>query len=386
MNGARSSERFETVIIGGGQAGLAVGYHLARRERPFVILEANERIGDSWRGRWDSLRLFTPRYNGLPGMSFSAPVRSYPTKDEVADYIEAYAARFHLPVRTGVLVDRVCREGDRYVVTSGDRIFEADDVVVATGPYQTPRVPDFSVEIDRGIVQLHTSEYRNPSQLAGGGVLVVGAGNSGAEIALEASSTHPTWLSGRDTGQEAPFRVGSLADRLFTPPFWFLVTYVFTTKTSVGRKLRRMGRTKGQPLVRVKRKDISAAGIERVPRVVGVRNGSPVLADRRVLDVANVIWCTGFRPDFGWIDLPVFDEDGEPVHDRGVVDSQPGFYLVGRFYLYSLTSSLLGGVGRDAEHIAKHIASRRPKGRPAKEGVTGLSSDSSSDLRARSSG
>ena len=366
------SERFETVIIGGGQAGLAAGYHLARLERPFVILEANERLGDSWRKRWDSLRLFTPaRYDGLPGMPFPAAAWSSPTKDEVANYIEEYAAHFVLPVRTSVRVDALSREQDRYVVAAGSRRFVADNVVVASGAYHTPRVPAFAPRLDVRIVQLHSSEYRNPFQLRDGGVLVVGAGNSGAEIALEVAGSHPTLLSGRDTGQEAPWRIGSLPDRLLTPPIWLLLTHLFTSKNLVGRKLRDKGGSMGHPLIRVKPKDISAAGIERVPRTVGVQNGHPALKDGRVLDVTNVIWCTGFRPAFGWIDLPVFGEHGEPVHERGVVGSEPGLYFVGRFFLHALTSSLIGGVGRDAKHIAKHIASRAPFDRPTAGALSG---------------
>jgi putative flavoprotein involved in K+ transport len=363
MNGVW--ERFETVVIGGGQAGLSVGYHLAKRGRPFVILDANERIGDSWRKRWDSLRVFTPaRYDGLPGWAFPAPPRSFPTKEEVADYLEAYAGRFDLPVRTGARVDRLAKEGDRYVVTAGDRRFEAENVVVATGVYQTPRIPSFASELDPSIVQMHSTGYRNPSQLRKGGVLVVGAGNSGAEIAVEASRDYPTWLSGRDTGQE-PTRPGSRPDRLLTPLIWFMVTHVLTMRTPIGRKVERKFRDRGIPLAGGMRKDIAAAGIEWVPRVAGVREGLPVLEDGRVLEVANVIWCTGYMLDFRWIDLPVFDKDGRPVHDRGIVGSEPGLYFVGLVYLYSLSSALIGGAGRDAEYIAEHIASRSAKSHSA---------------------
>jgi putative flavoprotein involved in K+ transport len=350
------AERIETVIVGGGQAGLSTGYHLARRGRPFVILEANERIGDSWRKRWDSLRLFTPaRYNALPGSTFPASAWSFPGKDQVADYLEAYAAAFDPAVRTGVRVDKLSKEGDRFVVAANGRRFEADHVIVASGAYQRPRIPAFAAELDPSLVQMHSSSYRHPSQLQAGGVLIVGASNSGAEIALEVARTHRTWLSGRHPGQE-PFRPGSRWDRATIPLVWWLATRVLTVKTPMGRKVRDTFATRGLPLARVRPKDFAAASIERLPRTAGVRDGLPVLDDERVLEVANVIWCTGYVPDFAWIDLPVFADDGTPVHDRGVVGSAPGLYFVGLMFLYALASSLVGGVGRDAEHIAKQIA------------------------------
>jgi putative flavoprotein involved in K+ transport len=358
-------ERVDTVVVGGGQAGLATGWHLARRGRPFVILDADERVGDQWRRRWDSLRLFTPaRYSGLPGMGFPAPAWHYPTKDEVADYLESYAARFQLPVRGGVRVDGLTRQGDRFLVSAGERRFEADNVVVASGAYHTPRVPAFAGELDPAVNQLHSSGYRRPAQLREGGVLVVGAANSGAEIALEASGAHPVWLSGRHPGSE-PTRAGSRLDRLFTPPFWFAINHVLTVGSPIGRKVRPRLLGVGTPLARVRRRDLEAAGVERVPGTAGTRDGLPLLEDGRVLEVANVVWCTGFRPDFSWIDLPVFDADGQPRHDRGVVAAEPGLYFVGLFFLSAVASSLVGGVGRDAAHIADRIAARVP----AEEGL-----------------
>jgi putative flavoprotein involved in K+ transport len=350
-----------TAVIGGSQSGLAVGYHLTQRRLPFVILDDNERIGDAWRKRWDSLRLFTPgRYSGLPGMPFPGSPSSYPTKDEAADYMEAYARHFKLPVRTGVRVDRLSRLDGRFALTCGGDTLFAENVVVATGAYHKPRLPPFARELDEHIVQLHSKQYRNPTQIQKGGVLVVGAGNSGAEIAVELAPRHQTWLSGRDTGQE-PTRAGSLPDQLFVPFMWFMATRVLTVKTPFGRKVRDhfLDPPRGIPLGRVRRKDFAAAGIQRVPHMSGTRNGSPVLEDGRILDVSNVIWCTGFTPHYDWIDLPLPAHNGVPVHDRGIVAACPGLYFVGLPFLYSLSSALVGGVGRDAKYIVDHLASTR---------------------------
>ena len=347
---------YDTIVIGGGQAGLATGYYLKQQGRQFIILDANERIGDSWRKRWDSLRLFTPaRFDGLPGMRFPAPGHVFPTKDEMADYLEAYALRFELPVRTSITVDCLSRRDGRFMITAGDRLFEADNVVLAMSSWQKPRVPLFAGELDPNIVQLHSSEYQNASQLRDGGVLIVGAGNSGAEIALESARGHPVWLSGRDTGH-VPFRIDSAAARFIVIPilFRFIFHRVLTRDTPIGRRTPHKVLSQGMPLVRTKPKDLSAAGIQRVPRVVGARGGRPLLEDGRVLDVANIIWCTGFHPGFSWIDLPVFGEQ-EPLHERGVVISEPGLYFVGLNFLFAASSSMIHGVGRDAQYVAQAI-------------------------------
>jgi putative flavoprotein involved in K+ transport len=351
-------ERFDTVVIGGGQAGLAVGYYLAKQGRQFVILDASDRVGDAWRKRWDSLRLFTPAvWNGLPGWRFPGSRRSYPTKDEMADYLEAYAESFDLPVRSRVKVDALSRDGDRYVIAAGEGRFEADRVVVATGAHHVPRLPEFAEELAPDIVQLHSSKYRNPSQLQTGGVLVVGVGNSGAEIAFEVSRTHTTWLAGKPTGQ-VPVPHGSLRGRTGFRVFKFLGHRVLTRKTPIGRKVGPKVVAKGPPLIRVREKELAAADVERVPRVTGVRDGLPLLEDGKTIGVANVIWCTGFRQDHSWIDLPVFDEDGELLHDRGVVDSESGLYFVGLIFQYAVSSDVLPGVSRDARYVAKQIARR----------------------------
>ena len=366
MDNIRSAERVQVVVIGAGQAGLSVGYCLARLGLSFVILDANARVGDAWRKRWDSLRLFTPaKYDGLIGLPFPAPPFSFPTKDQMADYLETYARHFNLPVRTGVRVDRLRREETLYVVEAGNRRIEADHVVIAMATFQAPRVPEFARALDPAIVQLHSSEYRNPAQLRPGDVLLVGAGNSGADIAIDVSRTHKTWLSGRHPGH-IPFRLESPIARLILP-FLFRVVFhrILTVDTPLGRRGKRSFISMGHTLIRVKPADLAAAGVERVPRVAGVRDGKPLLADGRLLDVANVIWCTGFHPGLSWVDLPgpIYGEDGEPQQERGIAPGEPGLYFVGLQFLYSASSTMIHGIARDAERIADTIAERVQKRR-----------------------
>ena len=368
-------ERIDTVIIGGGQAGLSVGYHLARRGKRFVILESHQRVGDSWRARWDSLRLFSPaRFDGLDGLPYPASPYEFPRKDEMANYLESYVARFELPVRTEMRVTSVSRVGDRYLVAAGGTTFEADHVVVAMSNYQTPRIPDFAGELDPSIVQLHSSDYRNLTQLRPGGVLVVGAGNSGSEIALEAArGGHDTWMSGRDVGH-VPFRINSRAARWFVLRLLFRGVFhrVLTLGTPMGRKVRPKVIGHGAPLIRVKPDDFVAAGVRRVGRTTRVAGGRPALDDGRTLDVANVVWCTGYHPGFSWIELPVFDADGEPVHDRGVARGEPGLYFVGLHFLYAMSSAMIHGVGRDADYVAGLIAQRSRSATPVAERVAAI--------------
>jgi putative flavoprotein involved in K+ transport len=361
MEGRRELERIHTVIIGGGQSGLSVGYHLARRGLPFVILDANARVGDSWRHRWDSLRLFTPaRFNGLDGWPFPAAPDVFPTKDEMADYLESYAAHFSLPVRARTRVTKLSKRDGTFIVDTDSGSIAADQVVVAMATYQASRIPRLAKELDPSIVQLHSGAYRNPAQLREGGVLLVGAGNSGAEIAIEVARTHRTWMSGRDVG-EVPFRISSWVGQHLLAPFVLRVLFhrILTVNTPLGRKVRPGVLSRGGPLIRTRRSNLRTAGVERVVRVAGVKDGWPVLTDGRVMrDVANVIWCTGYHAGFDWIDLPVLDEDGEPRHERGLVASEPGLYFVGLHFLYALSSTMIHGVGRDASRVVDAIVRR----------------------------
>jgi putative flavoprotein involved in K+ transport len=359
MNSPFDVTKVPTIVIGGGQAGLSVGYHLKKHDLPFLILDANAHIGDAWRNRWDSLRLFTPaRYAGLDGMPFRAPGDTFPTKEQVADYMVDYVQRFRLPVRNSTRVDKLWREGGPFMLAAGSQRFEAENVIVAMSNYQVPRIPDFARNLDPAIAQLHSHHYRNPSQLREGGVLIVGVGNSGADIGIEVARTHRTWISGKESGH-IPFPIESYIARNFLVRLVrFVGHHVLSVKTPLGRKLRPKMLHRAAPLVRVKPKDLLAAGIERVPRTVGVKNGLPQLADGRTLEVENVIWCTGYRHDFPWIELPIFADNGDPMHQNGIVTNVPGMYFVGLHFLYAMSSATLIGVGRDAERIVEAVASR----------------------------
>ncbi|MFI0408232.1 flavin-containing monooxygenase [Actinomadura sp. 3N508] len=336
----------DVVVIGGGQSGLAVGRRLRETGRSFVILDAHDEVGGAWRARWTSLRLFTEaRFTELPGMPFPGDPKAYPSKDDMADYLVRYAERFELPVRLGTTADQVKRNDGGYLVATNRGEFEARDIVVATGG--TPRTPEFASDLDPGIRQLHSSRYRDPSQLADGPVLLVGAGNSGSEIALDMTG-RTTYLSGRDVGR-SPLING--------PFFWWLVHRRFTVDTVAGRRIRKKLLSGATPLVRVRPKQLEAAGVRRVGRTTGVTDGRPVV-DGEPLDVANVLWCTGFHLDFSWIDVPVFDSAGWPVHYRGTVADAPGLYFMGLPFQYTITSGVVGGVGRDAEHIVEHLMAR----------------------------
>lgn len=352
---------YNTVVVGGGQAGLSTSYHLTRLGLDHVVLDENEQVGASWRDRWDSLRLFTPgRYNELPGMPYPGSPHSLPGKDDIADYLAAYSARFDLPVRNGIRVDRLTAEEDGYVVATSNGGVKSVNVVVATGGFHHPRIPDFAKSLDPEIGQMHSSEYRRPSQVREGPVLVVGAGQSGAEIALELAKDHQVWLSGEDHGEE-PARPGSALDRIVAPIMVFAATKVINVANPIGRRVRDhfLHPPKGIPRAGGTRKRIREAGIEWVGKTSGTEGRRPKLEGGRVLEVNTVVWCTGFRPDYHWIDLPIFDRNGYPRHDRGVVESQPGLYFMGLLFQRTLGSALLVGVGKDAEHVATHIKARQ---------------------------
>jgi putative flavoprotein involved in K+ transport len=355
-----SVEPVETLIIGAGHAGLATAHHLRKSSRSCLVVDAHERVGDGWRHQWDTLKLYSPaKYDGLPGMPFPAPPWSFPGKDDVAAHLEAYAQQLDVPVRLGTRVDRVAAHGDGYVTTCGDDTIFSDNVVVATGTLGgAPAIPDFADELDPMIMQLHSSTYRRPAQLQDGPVLVVGGSHSGADIAFEVATDHQTVLCGRDPGQ-IPVRLESPMFKVVFPALLFMFGRVLSRRTPMGRKEMDEIRHHGGPMLRVKRSDLLERGVERVhERVVGVEGGKPVLADGRVLDVANVIWCTGFRHDLSWLEPDVLKPDGWPRELRGVVDDAPGLYFCGLAFQSSGASMFIAGKDRDTGYVARRITQR----------------------------
>ena len=362
MSDQHEPERIGTLIIGAGQSGLAAGYHLARRGLSFLIVDGDARIGDHWREHWDSLRLFSPAaVDGLPGMAFPAKADHYPTGREMGDYLGAYAERFAMPVASGTIVEHVRRvEGGRYEATAGSRRFVADQVIVAAGAFRHPSIPAIAASLDPSIRQFHSSEYKDPAQLRDGPTLVVGLSHSGADIAVELAKTRTTYLSGKSVG-EFPMKVTDTPRARFG---WlivrFMATRVLTMATPIGRRMAPHVRSGGAPLLRVRSKDLAAAGVIRHDaRTTGVTDGKPRLDDGTVLDVANVIWATGFRPDYGWVEVPGFvGDDGWPTGKRGVASAAPGLYFLGVPFQWAFASMNVFGVGRDAAYLVDRIAER----------------------------
>jgi putative flavoprotein involved in K+ transport len=360
---AGSSERVPTVIVGAGQAGLSTAYLLGLGGHPCVVLERHRRVGDQWRRRYDSLVLNNPaRRAGLPGLRFPGPAAAYPTAGQLADYQEAYVARFGIRVECGVDVSSVVRTPEgRWCVVTDRGTYDADNVVVATGGETHPKVPELSALVDPGIRQLHSSSYRNPDQLLPGPVLVVGLGQSGADIALElAESGREVWVSGR-VRSEVPVPFDSRRGRIGYRVLWFLWNHVLTERTRPGRRVKagiRSG-TLTAPLLRVTRRHLDAAGVHRTEaRTTGVVDGRPALEDGTVLDVANIVWCTGYRQDFSFIEPSPVGEDGWPRDTGGVMTDLPGLYFMGLLFQRGFYSMLIGGAGRDATYIARRILGR----------------------------
>ena len=359
-----STQQPEVAIVGGGAAGLIVARRLQERGVHAVILDDHARVGDCWRERYDSLRLFSPRWaSSLPGHRLPIGVRATPSRDRMADYLEDYARHFGIAVRLGSRVTKLGREGARFVLDldTGGRSerLTADVVVVATGAHRRPVRPSFASTVDPKVRQVHSLDYRGPADLLPGPVLVVGAGNSGSDIALEAAAAgHQTWLAGRFPGQ-TPVRVDSVRGFLLGGLFLFALRHL-TLRTPIGRAAHRRQAGHGLPLIRNKLVDLDRAGVRRIGRILGTRDGLPVVDDTDALAPETIVWCTGSRPDLSWIDVEgALDGDAEPRATRGVADDVPGLGFVGFDFQFSAASSTVQGMDRDVRFLIRRLLDAR---------------------------
>ena len=362
---ASPNRLLDAVVVGGGQAGLAIAWHLQRQALRFVVLEAGSELGHTWRDRWDSLKLFTPaQYDGLPGMPFPAPADTYPTKDPVADYLQTYVTAFHLPVRLNTRVTRLTRTDEGFEVRTGDKTFYARQVVVATGPFQVPFIPPAAQGLDPSVTQVHSADYRNFKGLPGGPVLVVGGGNSGFQIAEELAASREVDLS---IGERAPMLPQRLAGRDL---FWWLTRLGLLRVTGDSRLGRRASRR--EFIIGTNKRRLRKVGVRFRPRLVEADGRTVRFTDGSTLDaVGVVVWATGYRSDYTWLHIPGAVEHGRVVHRRGVTEI-PGLYLLGLSWQHTRGSALLGFVNHDAAYLADQIAAHHRAGAPAKAGVAGL--------------
>ena len=342
----------DVVVVGGSQSGLAMAWHLQRQGLAFVVLEAGPEVGHVWRSRWDSLKLFTPaQYDALPGMAFPAPADTYPTKDPVADYLQAYVTAFELPVRLNARVTSLTHADGGFEVHTAEDVFRARQVVVATGPFQVPFVPPMAAKLDPSVTQVHSADYRNPQGLPEGPVLVVGGGNSGFQIAEELAATRTVDLSIATTYPMLPQR---LAGRDL---FWWLTRLGLLRVTVSSRPGRRMSRR--DFVIGTNRRRLERAGVRFRPRLVDADGRMVRFADHSLLeDVGVVVWATGYRSDYGWIQIPGLVREGHVVHRRGVTQV-PGLYFLGLSWQYTRGSALLGFVQEDATFLADRIQADR---------------------------
>jgi len=358
MNTDTVKNNWHTVVIGGGQAGLATGYYLKKLSIDFLILDAEERTGDSWRKRWDSLRLFTPAWNnGMPGLAFPGDPNAFPTKEEAGNFLLQYKEKFQLPVLYNARVTGVKKTDPGFQIRVGNRTLEAKNLVVATGNYTIPKIPSFAKDLHAGIRQLHAADYKSPDQLPGGKVLLVGAGTSGFQIAMDLLHEKRTvYIAGKPTPQIPDF-----VFRYFGRQFVWVNKHILNTGTPMGRKFQATIRKgHGAPLIHISPAAAVEAGIKILPRLKSVEAGWPVTENDERLEPAAIVWCTGFHSDYSWIDLPgAIAGDGYPTGERGISLRYPGLYFVGAQFQYSLTSTWMGGVGRDADYIARHICVNR---------------------------
>jgi putative flavoprotein involved in K+ transport len=345
------TDALDVLVIGGGQAGLVMGYHLAERGQRYLIVDAGAEIGDAWRSRWDSLQLFTPaQFDNLPGMPFPAVRDTYPGKDEVADVLRAYATRFQLAMQLNTTVASLTRGDDLYVATTTEgNTFQARQVVVATGPFQSPFVPAFAAGLDPDLPQIHSVDYRRPQTLPAGRVLVVGAANSGCQIALELTATHTVELA---VGQRIP----AIPQRPMGRDVWWWASGLRLDRVTVSSRLGKRLAQRDQVIGAGPRQLAKRHGVRIRPRATAATGRTVTFVDGTASEYEAVVWATGFKANHAWIDVPgAKDEEGRILHRRGITSS-PGLYVLGLTWQHTRTSALLGWVGSDASYLADQIA------------------------------
>ncbi|HWM03674.1 MAG TPA: NAD(P)/FAD-dependent oxidoreductase [Actinophytocola sp.] len=407
----------DTLVIGAGQAGLATSYWLTGAGIDHLVVEARDRLGGAWPDRWDSFHLVAPNFSiQLPGKRYAGPdPDAFMPRDEIARYVADYAADIAAPVLLSTPVRRLSARDERLLAETATGPIEARNVVLATGPFQRPRIPEH--RLADHVHRLHSSEYRRPDLLPDGGVLVVGTGQSGAQLAEElhhaGREVHvavsmcpaaPRRYRGHDLiwwlwqtyqfGAEVGVRFPTVADLPSPAARFGCIPHVSGVDGGHDIDLRALARDGVRLYGRLRSVDgatarfsddldqrlaavgsgfderfrpmfdayIAAAGIDappddRPPRDTYVPPTSATL-DLDAAGITTVIWATGYRLDFGWVDLPVLDEWGYPRHLRGVTE-HPGLYAVGLPWLHSEPSSVLAGVGADAEHVVAHLAAHR---------------------------
>ena len=347
------STSYDVVVIGGGQAGLAIGYHLKQQGKRFVILERAAAVAPAWRERWDSLVLFTPRrYDALPGLAFPGEPNAEPNRDEVITYLERYAAHFDLPVELNSEVRSVSQQDGQYVVELADRTLTAKQVVVATGPFQRPRIPALADRLAPEVRQLHSTAYRRPDDLPTGRVVVVGGGNTGYQIAEELAASRQVVLAVGARQKPLPRRI--LGRHLF----WWLSTLRLLRINVDSRPGRRLS-TREVLIGSSPRRAEKQFGVQLKSRVVAAEGRTVRFADGSEVDADGVVWATGYDDDYAWLHVPVLDGQGRPRHRRGVTD-QPGLYFLGLQWQYTRGSALLGFVADDAAFVAGRLAAPIP--------------------------
>jgi len=352
-------ELLDVVVIGGSQAGLAMAWHLAQHHLRFAVLDAAPEIGHTWRSRWDSLKLFTPtQYNSLPGMPFPGSPDTYPTKDPVADYLNAYATAFNLPVQLNARVTQLSRTENGFEVRTQDAVFRAHQVVVATGPFQVPFVPLAAQRLDGSVTQLHSAAYRNSQALPPGPVLVVGGGNSGFQIAEELV------VAGRQADLSIASKAPMLPQRLAGKDLFWWLTRLRLMRVSVESRLGHRLSSRPDFIIGSSRRRLKAAGVRFRPGVAGADGHTVRFTDGTSLEAGIVIWATGYRSDYSWIAIPGVIRDGKVAHRRGVTDV-PGLYFLGLPWQHTSGSALLGFVHEDAAYLAGRITTNARATQPA---------------------